>query len=169
MGYAALVFAVLAAVTPALAQFKTYFDVSALEIKSLAEPHWLRKRSAGQLLYMCVQGCPMPTGIAIKGVIREEPIGEAFTTGAFSLATLNSEGKANAARLGSEFLGASSREIAGVKAVHMEAAAKGMFFVTKFIGRGDRLIDIKVTSPSSELARKLSDEAAATLVGQVFK
>ena len=169
MRSAALVLAFLALANPACAQFKAYFDVSQLEIQSLKEPHWLRRRGADQLLYMCVEECPMPTGIAIKGVIREEPIEEAFATGAFSLATLNGEGKASAARLGSEFLGATAREVAGLKGVHMEATAKGMFFVTKFVGRGDRLIDIKVTCPSLEMARKLSDEAAEALVGQVFK
>ena len=165
----ALLLALLATGTPAQAQFKSYFDISKVEIEGLTEPNWLRKRAADQLLYMCVQSCPMPTGIAIKGVIRAEKIQDAFATGELSPAALTAEGQANAERLGSEFMGATAREIGGIKAVHMETMARGMFFVTKFFGRGDRLIDIKVTSPSLELARKLSDETAAALVGQVFK
>lgn len=159
----------LAVVTPAAAQFKNYFDVSKVEIQNLAEPNWLRKRAADQLLYMCVQSCPMPTGITIKGVVRAEKVEDAFATGELSPAALTATGKANAERFGSEFMGATAREIAGLKAVQMEVTAKGMFFVTKYFGREDRLIDIKVTSPSLELARKLSDDTAAALAVQVFK
>ena len=169
MRVAGLVLVFLTVANPAWAQFKAYFDVSTFEVQGFAEPNWLRRRSGEQLLYMCVQSCPMPTGVAVKGVIREEKIEDAFATGEFSLAALDAAGKANAARLGSEFLGATARDIGGLKGVHMEAAAKGMFFVTKFVGRGDRLIDIKVTCPNLELARKLSDDAASALVGQVFK
>ena len=167
MRIAALLLTFLAACMPASAQ--SYFDISKVEIEALRDPNWLRKRGADQLLYMCVQSCPMPTGITIKGVFRAENVEDAFATGELSPETLTATGQANAARLGSEFMGASARQIGALTGVHIEAAAKGMFFVTKFFGRSDRLIDIKVTSPNLELARKLSDDTAAALVGQVFK
>jgi hypothetical protein len=170
----ALAAALCAAAVPASAQFNGHFDVSKLEVPGLIEPKWGRRFESDQLRYLCVDAaaCPLPTGIAIKGVMREETLKDAFATGVFAPAALMAQGKANAERTGSEFMVAKAIEISGVRGVHMEAAATAatkIYFITKFIGKGKTMLDIKVTSPNLTLARKLSDDAAAALVGQVFK
>ena len=165
-----LVFALLLP-QPALAQFKGYYDVSALEITSLKEPAWGRKSEEGRLVYLCVDTaqCQTPTALTIKGVTRAEKMEDAFATGEFSPAKLLAQGKANAERMGSQFHEASPVKVGNIAGVHLEASANKIYFVTKFLGRGDQLLDIKVTSPDLDLARKLSDDAAEALLPQVFK
>lgn len=156
---------------PASAQFKGYFDISKTAIASLKEPAWARKTDDERVIYLCVDtaACPTPTAITIKGVMRAEKLEEAFASGAFAPPKLSAEGKANAERTGSQFLEANAIIVAAIPGVHMEAAANKIYFVTKFLGRGSKLLDIKVTSPDLTLARKLSDEAATALVPQVFR
>jgi hypothetical protein len=53
----------------------------------------------------------------------------------------------------------------------MEASADlngAVYFVTRWIGQGDRMLDIKVTSRDLKLARELADSATRSLVPQVF-
>lgn len=156
---------------PAWAEFKGYFDVSKLEIASLKEPAWGRKVEGERLMYLCVDSnaCPTPTAITIKGVTRGEKLEDAFATGDFSPAKLMAQGKATAERMGSQFMEASAVRVGEIPGVHMEAEANKVYFITKFLGRGNELLDIKVTSPDHELARKLSDDAAEALTAQVFK
>lgn len=162
--------AAIALTGPAAAQFKGYFDVSKLEIKELAEPAWARRVEDERLLYLCSDEniCPTPTGINIKGVIRAEKLEDALASGEFKPETLLAQGKENAARTGSQFMEAKAISFGGTGGVHMEASANKIFFITKFIGKGNQMLDIKVTSPDLALARKLSDQAATALVGQVF-
>ena len=164
----------LVAAAPAAAQFKGYFDVSGLALAGLAEPHWARRMDGEQLRYLCIDqsACAMPTGITIKGVLRAENLDEALVSGPLSPEKLAAEGKANAARTGSEFLEAKAIAPAGLKGVHMEAAANvgaRIYFITRWIGSGERLLDIKVTSPDLAHARHLADETTAALVPQVFR
>jgi hypothetical protein len=49
------------------------------------------------------------------------------------------------------------------------AEDKAIHFVTTWLGRGDRMLDVKFTSPDLELARKLAAEVLEPLVKQVFK
>ncbi|MEW5964987.1 MAG: hypothetical protein AB1749_15685 [Pseudomonadota bacterium] len=170
----AIVAAILAAASPSAAQFKGYFDVSHLELRELAEPKWGRRMDGGQLLYLCIaaNGCPPPTGLTIKGVLRADRLEDSFASGDLMPAKLAEQGKANAERTGSEFLEARAIRVANLPGVHMEAAANlggKVYFVTKWIGRGERLLDIKATSGDLALARKLADAAAAALVPQVFE
>ena len=53
----------------------------------------------------------------------------------------------------------------------MEASADlngAIYFVTRWIGQGDRMLDIKVTARDLKLARELADTATQSLVPQVF-
>lgn len=170
----AIVAAILAAASPSAAQFKGYFDVSHLDLPGLAEPQWGRRMDGDQLRYLCIaaNACPPPTGLTIKGVLRADRLEESFTRGDLMPEKLAAQGKANAERTGSEFLEARAVRVGNLPGVHMEAAANlgaKVYFVTKWIGRGDRLLDIKATSSDLALARKLADDAAAALVPQVFE
>ena len=64
------------------AQFKSYFDISALRIAALAEPDWSRKQEGDRVRYLCTNfaRCPLPTAIEIKGMVRAETLPEAFET-----------------------------------------------------------------------------------------
>ena len=76
-----------------------------------------------------------------------------------------------ASRLGSTFLGAEAVAFAGQKGVQMEASADlngAVYVVTRWIGQGDRMLDIKVTARDLKLARELADTATQSLVPQVF-
>lgn len=166
--------AMLAAASPSAAQFKGYFDVSGLEVAGLAAPEWGRRMEGDQLRYRCIdaKGCPPPTGLTIKGVLRADKLEESFESGDLAPEKLAAQGKANAERTGSEFLEARAIRVGKLPGVHMEAAATlggKVYFVTKWIGRGDRLLDIKATSGDLALARKLADDAATALVPQVFE
>ena len=55
----------------AAAQFKGYFDVSRVEIPDLKPPAWDHRQDGDRHLYLCVEGCDLPTGIEIKGIIRD--------------------------------------------------------------------------------------------------
>jgi hypothetical protein len=154
------------------AQFKRYFDVGALRIAALKEPDWALRVEENRVRYLCVTGCPAPTGIEIKGVVRAESLPEAFESGALAPAVLKQQGEAAASRLGSTFLGAAPITVAGQKGVQMEASADlngAVYFVTRWIGQGDRMLDIKVTARDLTLARELAETAAQSLVPQVFK
>ena len=53
----------------------------------------------------------------------------------------------------------------------MEASADmggTIYFVTRWIGQGDRLLDVKVTARDLALARSLAETATQSLVPQVF-
>lgn len=153
------------------AQFKGYFDVSHVEIPELKPPAWGHRQDGDRHLYLCVEDCTPPTGIEIKGIIRAENLPAAFESGPLSPAQLLSQGRANAERTGTRFLTAQPFDIGGLRGVHMEASAKvggTIYFVTRWIGDGNRMLDVKVTAPDLELARRLSDTAVRSLVPQVF-
>jgi hypothetical protein len=157
----------------AQAQFKSYFDISALKIAPLTEPDWSRKQEGDRVRYLCTnfERCALPTAIEIKGVVRAETLPEAFETGALTPARLRQDGENNAKRTNSRFLLAEPVTIEGRKGVHMEASADlngTIYFVTRWIGQGDRMLDVKVTARDLKLARELSDTAARSLVPQVF-
>ena len=156
---------------PATAQFKGYFDIANPQIPELKEPAWGHRRDGDRHLYLCVQGCDQPTGIEIKGVIRAENLPDAFESGPLSPAQLLSQGRANAGRTGARFLTAEPFSIGGLRGVHMEASAEvsgTVYFVTRWIGQGNRMLDVKVTARDLALARQLSDTAVRSLVPQVF-
>jgi hypothetical protein len=153
------------------AQFKSYFDVSALRLDDLIEPDWAFRVEENRVRYLCVKGCPSPTAIEIKGVVRGEKLPEAFDAGPLSPSALKQQGEATASRLGSTFITAEPVAVAGHKGVQMEASADlngAVYFVTRWIGQGDRMLDIKVTSRDLKLARELADSATRSLVPQVF-
>lgn len=164
----------LTALTSAEAEFKGYFDVRHLKIEKLAASDWGRREEADRLLYVCSnqEKCPPPTGIEIKGVLRSEDLPAAFeSNGALSPAKLLAQGRATAKRTGSRFHTAEYVSVGGVIGVHMEASAgigQNIFFVTRWLGEGDRLLDVKVTASDLELARRLVDIATRELVPQVF-
>jgi len=154
------------------AQFKRYFDVSALRIEDLIEPDWAFRVEENRVRYLCVQGCPSPTAVEIKGVVRGERFPEAFESGPLSPAVLKAHGEATARRLGTRFLAATPLDVAGRKGVQMEASAElggTVYFITRWIGQGDRMLDVKVTTRDLALARELADTATRSLVPQVFK
>ncbi len=156
------------------AQFKGYFDVTNLKIAGLSASDWARRDEADRLLYVCSneQKCPGPTAIEIKGVLRGEELPAAFEGyGALSPARLMSQGLATAKRTGSRFLTADHVTVAGIRGVHMEASAglgQSIYFVTRWLGERDRLLDVKVTATDLEQARRLADLATRALVPQVF-
>ena len=155
----------------AQAQFKRYFDVGTLRIAALKEPDWGVRVDENRVRYLCVNGCASPTAIEFKGVVRGEKLREAFESGALAPAALKQQGEATASRLGSTFLGAAPVAFAGQKGVQMEASADlngAVYFVTRWIGQGDRMLDIKVTARDLKLARELADTATQSLVPQVF-
>ena len=51
----------------------------------------------------------------------------------------------------------------------MEAAGDKSYFVTRWLGRGNRLLDVKVTAPDLDVARRLSDKVVRSVAPQVFK
>lgn len=159
---------------PAQAQFKSYFDVSELRIAGLKEPDWTFRVDENRVRYLCVnaQRCPPPTGIDIKGVVRAEKLPEAFESGALTPDLLRKQGEETARRLGTTFLLAEPLTVAGRKGVQMEASAEmngAIYFITRWIGEGDRLLDVKVTTRDLALGRKLADTATQSLVPQVFE
>jgi len=168
-----LVFLALFAPLGAQAQFKGYFDVSALRVAGLNEADWGRKQDGERVRYLCtnLERCPIPTAIEIKGVNRAEALPAAFENGALAPDRLKADGEANAVRTGARFLSAALITIAGRKGVHMEASADlngAIFFVTRWIGEGGRMLDVKVTARDLGLARELADTATQSLVPQVF-
>jgi len=166
-----VLFVLLALPLSAQAQFKRYFDVGTLRIAALREPDWGVRVEENRVRYLCLHGCASPTAIEFKGVVRGEKLPEAFETGALAPSALQQQGEATASRLGSTFLGAAPITIAGYQGVQMEASADlngGIYFVTRWIGQGDRMLDIKVTARDLKLARDLADTATQSLVPQVF-
>jgi hypothetical protein len=152
-------------------QFKRYFDVGTLRIAALKEPEWGVRVEANRVRYLCLSGCASPTAIEFKGVVRGEKLPEAFESGALAPAVLRQQGEATASRLGSTFLGAAPLVVAGQKGVQMEASADlngAVYFVTRWIGQEDRMLDVKVTARDVDLARRLADTATQSLVPQVF-
>ena len=112
--------------------------------------------------FMCVavERCPTPTAIEIKGVLRTENLPAAFVRGPLSPEELTRQGEINAKAKGSRFLGAVAVKVAGIEGVQMTAAVgaegKAIHFLTTWLGRGDRMLDVKITSPDLALARKLA-------------
>lgn len=170
-----LLLALIAALAPltAQAQFKSYFDIRALRIAGLTEPDWALRVEENRLRYLCLnaQRCPSPTAIEIKGVVRGEKLPDAFEAGELTPAFLKKQGDTNAARLGTNFISAEALTVAGRKGVHMEASAEmngAVYFVTRWIGQGDRVLDVKVTTRDLALGRTLAETATRSLVPQVF-
>lgn len=121
---------------------------------------------------MNTERCSPPTGIDIKGVLRAEDLPTAFASGSLSPGKLLADGRANAQRTRSQFLTAEPLIIDGIRGVHMEASAEmggTLYFVTRWLGRGDRMLDVKVTAPNLDLARQLCDTATRSIVPQIFK
>jgi hypothetical protein len=163
----------LAAVAPAQAQFKSYFDISALKVAALQEPAWVRKQEDNRIRYLCVDfsRCALPTGIEIKGVVRAESLPDAFENGALAPAKLKAAGDAHATLPGQAFVSAEAIAVAGVKGVHLEAEAEvngKLHYVTRWVGQGHRMLDVKVTARDLKLARELMVSVSAELVPQVF-
>lgn len=165
--------AAAAATTPVRAQPVGYFDLADASIPVLAAPDWVRKKDGDRLLFLCTaaERCPAPTAIEVKGVVRSETLPAAFQSGPLSPAALTAQGEANAKRMGSRFHGAEPISVSNVGGVRMiaEASMGGpVYFVSTWLGRGNRLLDIKVTARDLAQARALADQAAAALGPQVF-
>jgi len=163
----------LAAALPAQAQFKSYFDISTLKVASLSEPAWVRKQEDGRIRYMCVDvaKCTLPTALEIKGVLRAEPLPEAFESGALAPAKLKAAGDAKASN-NSKFISAEPLTVAGHKGVQMEASTDvsggTLYYVSRWVGEGNRLLDVKAVGRDLKVARELADAATRELVPQVF-
>ena len=160
----------LALPTSAPAQFKGYFDVGALRIAELKEPDWAVRVEENRVRYMCV-GCASPTAIESKGLLRAERLPEAFESGSLTPAFLKQQGDANAQRLGTRFLVIEPLTVGSFHGVQMEASAElggAVFFVTRWIGQGDRVLDVKVTTRDLAFGRALAGTAMQALVPQVF-
>ncbi len=164
---------ILALSSPASAQFQGYFDVRHVQLADLREPDWGRRIDGDRVLFLCVnpERCRSPTGIEVKGVLRAETLPEGFQAGQLSPAALRAAGERNAAGRGSRFISAEPLAVGRERGVAMEASAEvgqTVYFVTRWLGRGNRLLDVKVTSPDRELARSLAGRAVEQLVPQVF-
>jgi len=169
----AAIAALAVAAIPAQAQFKSYFDISALKVAALQEPAWVRKQEENRVRYMCIdlQRCALPTGVEIKGMVRAETLPDAFETGALSPAKLKAAGDARATQPGQAFVSADAITVAGVKGVHLEAEAEvtgKLHYVTRWIGQGNRMLEVKVIARDLKLARELMETASSELVPQVF-
>ena len=170
-----ILLALLALAVPhaAHAQFKSYFDISALTVASLKEPEWARKHEGDRIRYMCLDftRCALPTAVEIKGVVRAESLPDAFENGALSPAKLKAAGDAKASP-NAKFLSAEPIAVAGRKGVAMEGSAEvngTIFYITRWIGEGNRMLEVKVTARDLKLARELAAAATQELVPQVFK
>jgi hypothetical protein len=157
----------------AQAQFKSYFDISALKIAALSEPDWVRKQEENRVRYMCtkLERCALPTGIDIKGIVRAESLPAAFESGELSPARQKAIGEARATLPGQKFVSAEPVTVAGRKGIHMEAQAESggtMYFVTRWIGEGNRMLEVKVIARDLALGRQLIETASKELVPQVF-
>ena len=167
--------AVLLAASTALAEFKGYFDISGIEVAALAPPMWERRHNERGLTYLCVDTakCPTPTAVEIKAVLRTEDLPAAFRTGPLSPAALTQQGEINAKRLGSQFLGTVAVKVAGIEGVQMTAAfgegEKAIHYLTTWLGRGDRMLDVKITSPDLVLARRTAEQILEPLAAAVFR
>lgn len=158
---------------PARAQAVGYFDLGEAAIPALASIDWTRKKDGDRLMFLCtaVERCPAPTAIEVKGVRRAEALPDAFRSGPLSPAALTAQGESNAKRIGSRFHGAEATRVGTVEGVRMVAEASmggAIYFVSTWLGRGDRLLDIKVTARDLSQARALAEQAAAALAPQVF-
>lgn len=157
------------------AEFKGYFDISGIELAHLPTPTWQAQRAERGVRFLCLDAavCPTPTAIEIKGVLRTEEFPAAFRQGPLSPDMLTQQGEINAKRLGSRFLGSIALSVGRVEGVQMTAASgpddKAIYYLTTWLGRGDRMLDVKITSPDLTLARKLAEEALPALVTQTFK
>jgi len=175
----AITLLLLVAAGPVSADFKGYYDVSGLEVPALATPTWGRRYENSRLRYFCVDegaACRGVLAVEIKGVLRSESMPSAFLPGApgsaLSITELKAQGDANARRLGSLFHGVTPIKIGDISGLRMEASGglgHGTHFVTVWLGRGDWLLDVKITGSDLDAARALSDEIAKTLAPQVFK
>jgi hypothetical protein len=171
----AAVATMLAAASAGRAEWKGYFDVTGIALPGLAQPDWQVRFDGQAVRFLCVavERCPAPTAIEIKGVLRTESLPAAFARGALSPEELTRQGEINARAKGSRFLSAIPVKIGGIEGVQMTAAvgagSKAIHFMTTWLGRGDRMLDIKITSPDLELTRRLSTEVLEPLVRQVFK
>ena len=157
------------------AEWKGYFDVTSVGLPTLARPDWEMRVDGQSVRFLCVtaERCPSPTAIEIKGVLRTESLPAAFVRGPLSPEELTRQGAINAKAKGSRFLGAKPVRIAGIEGVQMTAAvgaeSKAIHFLTTWLGRGDRMLDVKITSPDLALARRLSVDVLEPLVRQMFK
>ena len=169
-----LVLAAATLVAPAAsAQPTGYFDISAVQISELGAPDWGRRVDGNRVLFLCIDAekCPPPTAIEVKGVTRAETLPAGFDKGPLSPAFLKQQGEARASNLGSRFLSAEPYAAGGVRGVAMEASADlggQVFFVTRWLGQGNRLLDIKVTARDLAQGRALAQQAVDRLVPQVF-
>lgn len=169
---AAAAFYVLVPGRAAYAQAAGYFDVSKVTIPDLKAPDWTPRAEGERLRYLCTnfERCPLPTAIDIKGVTRADQLPDAFETGALTPEKLIAQGKANQ-RAGSQFLKAEAITVSGIKGVHMEASGDAggpVYFVTRWLGTGNRLLDVKVTARNLDQARQLADTATRAIIPQVF-
>lgn len=157
------------------AEFKGYFDISGIEIPALGPPMWERRHNDRGQTYLCVETakCPTPTAVEIKAVLRTEDLPAAFRTGPLSPEALTQQGEINARRLGSRFLGTVAVKVAGIEGVQMTAAYgdgdKAVHYLTTWLGRGDRMLDVKITSPDLALARRTAEQMLEPLVAAAFR
>lgn len=169
----ALLLAIAALLSPAAAQFRGYFDVSNITIPEFKGVDWTAKTEDMRLRFVCVnfERCPLPTVVDIKGVNRADDLPAAFETGDITPEKLMAQGKANE-RNGSQFLKAEAITVGGVKGVHMEASAnmggEPVYFVTRWLGEGNRMLDVKATARKLDQARELAETATRSAVPQVF-
>ena len=159
----------------ARSEFKGYFDVTGISLPMLGQPAWQQRADGQTIRFICASSeiCPLPTAIEIKGVLRTESLPAAFVRGPLSPEELTRQGQINAKAKGSRFLGAIGVKIGGIEGVQMTAAvgaeSKPIHFVTTWLGGGDRMLDVKITSPDLALARRLSGDVLEPLVRQMFK
>ena len=120
-------------------------------------------RRAVQIALFALLALPLPAQAQFKRY---------FDVGTLRIAALKEpDWGVRASRLGSTFLGAAPITIAGYRGVQMEASADlngAIYFVTRWIGQGHRMLDVKVTARDLKLARELADTATQSLVPQVF-
>lgn len=175
----------LTSLSPALGEWKGTFDVTGVTLPGLKsgppqdrgwqESDWQARPEGQRVTFLCVaaERCPTPTAIEVKGVLRTEEFPVAFRRGPMSPDELTRQGELNAQRIGSRFLGAVPVVIGRIEGVQMTAASgtghTAIHYLTTWLGSGDRLLDVKITSPDLAMARRLADEVLEPLVRQVFK
>jgi hypothetical protein len=166
-----VLFVLLALPLSAQAQFKRYFDVGTLRIAALREPDWGVRVEENRVRYLCLHGCASPTAIEFKGVVRGEKLPEAFETGALAPSALQQQAKRPRAASARHSSAPRRSRLRDIRACRWKASADlngAIYFVTRWIGQGDRMLDIKVTARDLKLARELADTATQSLVPQVF-
>jgi len=108
------------------AQFKSYFDISALRIVALAEPDWSREQEGDRVRYPRTKFRALPAADRDRdqGHGARRDVARGIRNRALTPARLRHDGENDAKRTNSRFLLAEPVTVEGRKGVQMEASAQ---------------------------------------------